>query len=160
MIPNVVDLLGAPRTNDSKVTSKTAHKAAAKAKRLRGGPQSEAQAKKSKTTRTKVPIAVTTVAAQNPTPPLETVDVKESQVGEGPSKPAAPPPYTRDFIMEGAPLPSNEGVRPWLDKHGGKVADCVGKTLLLPTNMENRKKMDGEGNLLALKRNMVLVRIN
>ena len=62
--------------------------------------------------------------------------------------------------MEGAPLPSNEGVKPWSDRHGGKVADCVGKALLLPTNMENWKKMDEEGMLLALKRNMVLVRIN
>lgn len=68
-------------------------------------------------------------------------------------------PYTRDFIMEGAPLPSNEGVRPWSDRHGGKVADYVGKALLLPIVMGNWKKMDGEGMLLALKRNVVLVRI-
>jgi len=93
VIPDIVDLLGALRTDDLKVTSKTAHKAAAKAKRLRGGPQSEAQAKKSKTTQTKVPTAITMVATRNPTPPLEIVDVKESQVGEGPSEPT-PPPFT------------------------------------------------------------------
>lgn len=47
-----------------------------------------------------------------------------------------------------------------VSRHGGKVADSVGKALLLPTDMKNWKKMDREGMLLALKRNVVLVRTN
>lgn len=78
VILDIADLLGAPRTDDSNVTSKTAKKAAAKAKRLCRGPQSEAHVKKSKTTQTKVPTAMTTVAAQNPTPLPEIVDIEES----------------------------------------------------------------------------------
>ena len=87
------------------------------------------------------------------------MSVEDSPDGEGSSEPD-PPPYTCDFVMEGAPFPSTKGVRPWADRHVGKEADCMGKALLLPTDMENWKIMEGEGMFLALKRNVVLVGIN
>lgn len=126
MILDIVDLLIAPWTDDSKATSKDT----AKAQRPHGGTQGE--------------------GSSWPPTPQQILDIEDSQVGEGSSE-LVPPPYTCDFIMEGASLPSNEGVRPWLDRHGNKMDDSVGKTLLLPMNMENWKVMDGKGMLFGLE---------
>lgn len=69
------------------------------------------------------------------------MDVEDSQVGEGSFEPT-PPLYTCNFIMEGTPLSSNEGGRPWLDMHGGKVVDYVGKC---PSASYRHGKLEGDG---------------
>nr|POF21604.1 hypothetical protein CFP56_24729 [Quercus suber] len=53
--------------------------------------------------------------------------------------------------MEGAPLSSNEGIRPWLDRHGSKVVDCVGKC---PSPSYGHGELEGDGwggNVFGLK---------
>ena len=96
--------------------------------------------------------------ARSPIPFPQSMPPPTSEAGSGPFvDPFPPPPYACEFVMEGAPLPSNEGVRPWATRHGEKVADCVRKALLLPSDMEQWKGMEGQGMIYALKRNMVLV---
>ena len=150
VISNIFNLLGASRIEVSRAASMTVPKADLKA---------EVPSKNGKTLHTNVPMAMLMAPVWPPTHPLQIMSVEDSLDGEGSSEPD-PPPYTCDFVMEGAPLPSTKGVRPWADRHVGKEADCIGKALLLPTDMENWKIMEGEGMLLALKRNVVLVGIN
>ena len=74
---------------------------------------------------------------------MQILDIEDSQVGEGSSE-LAPHLYTCNFIMEGATFLSNDCIRPWLDRHGGKWLTVWENALLLPTDMENWKVMDGE----------------
>lgn len=159
VISDIFNLLGASRIEVSRAASITTPKADPKAKRPHGGSQGEVPSKNGKTLHTNVPMAIPMAPVQPLTHHLQIMSVEDSPNGEGSFEPD-PPPYTCDFVMEGAPFPSTKGVRPWADRHVGKEADCMGKALLLPTDMENWKIMEGEGMLLALKRNVVLVGIN
>lgn len=41
------------------------------------------------------------------------------------------------FMVDGEPLPTTDRVKPWREGHRGKVAKCVGKTLLFPKDMNH-----------------------
>lgn len=86
-------------------------------------------------------MAVLVALVWPPTHHLQIMSVEDSPHGIGSSKPN-PSPYTCDFVMEGAFLPSTKGVRPWANRHVGKEANCVGKTLLCSIDMENWKIME------------------
>ena len=159
VISDIFNLLRALRTEVSRAASMTISKADPKAKRPHGGSQGKVPSNNGKTIHTNVPMAMPVAPVWPLTHPSQIMSVEDSPDGEGSFEPD-PPPFTCDFVMEGAPLPSTKGVRPWADRHVGKEADCVGNALLLPTDMENWKIMEREGMLLALKRNVVLVGIN
>lgn len=38
-------------------------------------------------------------------------------------------------MVDGEVLPTMDRVRPWRDSREGKIAECVGKVLLLPKDM-------------------------
>nr|POE73926.1 hypothetical protein CFP56_59378 [Quercus suber] len=66
------------------------------------------------------------------------------------------PAYIMVFVLDGEALPAIDRVRPWRDGRGGKVAECVGKALLLPEDMKHWAKWDDETLLLNMKREAVM----
>nr|POE60761.1 hypothetical protein CFP56_44120 [Quercus suber] len=124
VISDIFDLLGASRTEVSRAASMTIPKVDPKAKRPLGGSQGEVLSKNGKTLHTNVPMAMSMALVWPLTNPLQIMSVEDSLDGRGSSEPD-PPLYTCDFFMEGAPLPSTKGVRPWADRHVGKEADYV-----------------------------------
>lgn len=124
VISDIFDLLGAPRIEVSRAAYVTIPKADPKAKRPLGGSQGEVLSKNGKTLHTNVPMAMSVAPDWPLTNPLQIMSVEDSLDGRGSSKPD-PLFYTCDFFMEGAPLPSTNGVRPKSDRHVGKEADYV-----------------------------------
>lgn len=59
--------------------------------------------------------------------------------------------------MDGVPLLATDRVRPWKEGRGGKVADCVGKAVLLPKDINHWAKWDDESLLLNMKREAIMV---
>ena len=45
--------------------------------------------------------------------------------------------YIKAFIVDKEALPAMNKVRPWRNGRGGKVAECIGKALLLPEDMKH-----------------------
>ena len=48
--------------------------------------------------------------------------------------------YIKAFMVDEEVLPATNRVRPWRESRGGKVAECVGKALLLPEDMKHWAK--------------------
>lgn len=67
------------------------------------------------------------------------------------------PAYIKSFMVDGEALPTTDRVRPWRDGHGGKVAKCVGKALLLPDDMKHWEKWDDDPLLLNMKKEAIMV---
>ncbi|XP_050283530.1 uncharacterized protein LOC126723780 [Quercus robur] len=58
--------------------------------------------------------------------------------------------YVKAFMVDEEQLPATDRVRPWREGHGGKVAECVGKALLFPEDMNHWVKWDDEFLLLNM----------
>lgn len=67
------------------------------------------------------------------------------------------PVYTHSFTMDGVPLPTIDRVRPWRKGYKGKVAESVGKALLLPEDMKHWAKWDDNSLLLNMKKEAIMV---
>ena len=65
--------------------------------------------------------------------------------------------YTHSFTMDGVPLPTIDRVKPWRKGCGGKVAESVGKALLLPEDMKHWDKWDDNSLLLNMKKEAIMV---
>ena len=66
------------------------------------------------------------------------------------------PTYMKAFLVDGEALPATDRVRPWRDGRGGKVAECVGKALLLPEDMKHWAKWDDDTLLLNMKKEVIM----
>ena len=66
------------------------------------------------------------------------------------------PAYMKKFLVDGEALPTTNRVRPWRDGSDGKVAECVGKALLLPEDMKHWAKWDDDTLLLNMKREVIM----
>lgn len=53
-------------------------------------------------------------------------------------------PYVRAFILDRQPLSTFERIRPWRNNLGGRMADCIGKALLL---LEDEKSWEEWANV-------------
>ena len=64
--------------------------------------------------------------------------------------------YMKAFLVDGEALPATDRVRPWRDGRGGKVAECVGKALLLPEDMKHWPKWDDDTLLRNMKKEVIM----
>ena len=62
-------------------------------------------------------------------------------------------------MLHGEPLLENASMRNLGDGEGGYVADALGKTMLLPTDMEELKNMRMQEVFLSTKRYLGMVRL-
>lgn len=67
------------------------------------------------------------------------------------------PAYTHSFTVDGVPFLAIDRVRPWRKGCGGKVAESVGKALLLPEDMKHWAKWDDNPLLLNMKKEAIMV---
>ena len=61
-------------------------------------------------------------------------------------------------MLHGEPMLENSSMRNLRDGEGGYVADALGRTLLLPTDMEELKNMRMQEVFLSAKRYLGMVR--
>lgn len=71
--------------------------------------------------------------------PLTVPDSKNSppNLGDAHIDATSAPAYIKAFMVDGEALPATDRVRPWREGGGGKVAECVGKALLLPKDIKH-----------------------
>ena len=62
-------------------------------------------------------------------------------------------------MLHGKPLLENSSMRNLGDGEGGYMADALGRTLLLPTDMEELKNMRTQEVFLSAKRYLGMVRL-
>ena len=62
-------------------------------------------------------------------------------------------------MLHGEPLLENSSMRNLGDGEGGYMADALGRTLLLPTDMEELKNMRTQEVFLSAKRYLGMVRL-
>ena len=86
------------------------------------------------------------------TPPPLLLDLGDARVNV-----ARAPAYTHSFSVDGVPLLATDRVRPWREGYGGKDAESVGKTVLLPEDIKHWAKWDYNSLILNVKREAIMV---
>ena len=79
--------------------------------------------------------------------------------GKGIDAQSAPSAWLPAPMLHGEPLLEDASMRNLGDNEGGYVADALGRTLLLPTDMEELKNMRMQEVFLSAKRYLGMVRL-
>ena len=79
--------------------------------------------------------------------------------GKGIEAQSAPSAWLPAPMLHGEPLLENASMRNLEDGDGGYVADALGRTMLLPTDMEELKNMRMQEVFLSAKRYLGMVRL-
>ena len=86
-------------------------------------------------------------------------EVQSSQgKGKGVEAQSSPSAWLPTLMLHGSPLLETTSMRDLGDGEGGYVADALGRTMLLPTDMDELRKMRTQEVFLSAKRYLGMVR--